>query len=104
MFSVLASSLMWGSLHLWYIPILGSTGMWHHASVVLTGIIFGIAFARTRNILPVIAVHAYINIPLPLSFLYPGPVLRMLVFAVLLSGFAATIILASWYMIRQLRH
>ena len=98
LFSVIASSIMWSSLHLWYIPILGSTGIWQHLQVIITGLIFGVAFAKMRNLIPIIAVHGYANILLPLSFLYPGPALSLTTLIVLLAGFAATLIL----LIRQL--
>ncbi len=93
LFSVLASSIMWSSLHLWYIPILGSTGIWQHLQVIITGLIFGVAFTKIRNLIPIIAVHGYVNILLPLSFLYPGSALNIATFVVLLAGFAATVIL-----------
>jgi len=87
LFAVATSALMWSSLHLWYLPTLGSTGIWQHLDVLLVGILFGAAYLRIQSILPLIAAHAFSNILLPLSFLYPGAMVDTLAFAFLTVGF-----------------
>ncbi|MFH0848246.1 MAG: type II CAAX endopeptidase family protein [archaeon] len=89
--SLVGSSLMWSSLHLWYLPVLGSTGIWQHIVVVLTGFTFGISYIKIKNLIPLIIVHAVMDVFLPLSFLYPGPLLNTVAFIALISGFVATI-------------
>jgi len=86
LFGVLTSAVMWSSLHLWYLPTLGSTGIWQHLDVILTGLLFGVAYVRVRCIWPFIAVHAYTDILLPLSFLYPGGAVDLVAFIVLILG------------------
>ena len=84
--SIVISSLMWSSLHLWYLPVLGSTGIWQHLQVTITGLIFGFAYVQTRNLIPMILAHSYMNILLPLSFLYPENVVNSVASLVMIAG------------------
>jgi len=90
LFAVLTSALMWSSLHLWYLPTLGSTGIWQHIDVLLTGMLFGIAYVKMKSILPLIVVHGFTDMLLPLSFLYPGGVVDTGAFIVLILGLLTT--------------
>jgi membrane protease YdiL (CAAX protease family) len=102
LFAILASAVMWSSLHLWYLPALGSTGIWQHVDVLLIGVLFGVAYVRMRSILPLIIVHAYTDMVLPLSFLYPGGVVDVGAFAVLTAGFAASVGYCAYWLYRRL--
>ena len=99
--SIALSSLMWSSLHLWYIPVLGSTGLWQHLDVILIGFIFGVAFVRTRNLIPLVLVHSYVNSLLPLSYLYDTDLLNLVAFLVVVAGFVTAIIML---VLRVIRH
>lgn len=88
--AVLASALTWSSLHLWYLPTLGSTGIWQHIDVVLTGLLFGVAYLRMETVLPLIAVHALTDLLLPLSFLFPNGVVDFVGSVLLILGLLAT--------------
>jgi len=99
--AVLASALTWSSLHLWYLPTLGSTGIWQHIDVILTGLLFGVAYLRTRSILPLIAVHALADILLPLSFLFPTGIVDLAAFVLLILGLFATSALMLYWIYRR---
>lgn len=89
-FAIVVSALMWSSLHLWYLPTLGSTGIWQHLDVFLTGILFGVAYVKVGSLLPLIIVHAFTDILLPLSFLYPSGAVDTGAFIVLMLGLLTT--------------
>jgi membrane protease YdiL (CAAX protease family) len=99
--AVLASALTWSSLHLWYLPTLGSTGIWQHIDVVLTGLLFGVAYLRMGSILPLIAVHALTDLLLPLSFLFPSGVVDFAAFVLLILGLLASSGLLLYWIYRQ---
>jgi membrane protease YdiL (CAAX protease family) len=101
LFAVLTSAVMWSSLHLWYLPTLGSTGIWQHLDVILTGLLFGATYVTTKNILPFIIVHAYTDTLLPLSFLYPGGTVDLVAFIVLISGAIAVAGLIIHYVYKR---
>lgn len=88
--AVATSAFMWSSLHLWYLPTLGSTGIWQHLDVFLTGLLFGAAYVNVRSIIPLITVHAFTDVLLPLSFLYPSGSVDSAAFAILVAGLLTT--------------
>lgn len=90
LFAVTISALMWSSLHLWYLPVLGSTGIWQHVDVFLTGMLFGVAYVKMECILPLIVVHGFTDILLPLSFLYPSGAVDTGAFVILILGLVTT--------------
>ena len=101
-FAIVASALMWSSLHLWYLPTLGSTGIWQHLDVFLTGILFGVAYVKMGSILPLIIVHAFTDTLLPLSFLYPRGAVDIGAFVVLILGLLTTAGFSIYWVYRRL--
>jgi membrane protease YdiL (CAAX protease family) len=101
-FAVVASALMWSSLHLWYLPVLGSTGIWQHVDVILTGFLFGVAYVKIRSIVPFIAVHALTDVFLPLSYLYPSAAVDWAAFLLLIAGVIATLAVGVYGIYRHL--
>ena len=102
--AVVASAVMWSSLHLWYLPALGSTGIWQHLDVIGTGLLFGVAYLRIRCILPFIAVHALTDILLPLSFLYPGGAVDSVALVLFILGVLATATLSIYWVYKRFIH
>jgi membrane protease YdiL (CAAX protease family) len=102
LFAVVVSALMWSSLHLWYLPTLGSTGIWQHLDVILTGLLFGVAYVRMRSIVPFIVVHALTDVFLPLSYLYPGGAVDWAAFVLLMLGVFATLAVGVYWIYRYL--
>jgi len=90
LFAVIMSALMWSSLHLWFLPVLGSTGIWQHIDVLLTGMLFGVAYVKMECILPLIAVHGFTDMLLPLSFLYPSGAVDTGALIILILGLLTT--------------
>jgi membrane protease YdiL (CAAX protease family) len=101
LFAVVASALMWSSLHLWYLPTLGSTGIWQHMDVILTGLLFGVAYVRIRSIVPFIAVHALTDVFLPLSYLYPSGAVDLAAFVLLILGVISTLAVGVYWIYRH---
>jgi membrane protease YdiL (CAAX protease family) len=101
LFAVVASALMWSSLHLWYFPTLGSTGIWQHMDVILTGLLFGVAYVRIRSIVPFIAVHALTDVFLPLSYLYPSGAVDLAAFVLLILGVISTLAVGVYWIYRH---
>ena len=100
-FAIITSALMWSSLHLWYLPTLGSTGIWQHIDVFLTGILFGVVYVKARSILPLIIVHGFADILLPLSFLYPDGAVDTGAFIVLILGLLTTAGFTIYWLYRR---
>ena len=95
--AIVTSSLMWSSLHLWYLPVLKSTGIWQHLDVVVTGLLFGVAYVRIGCILPFIVVHSLVDVLLPLSYLFPGRAVDLAALLLLILGLFTTMALGIYW-------
>jgi len=60
-FAILASSLMFSSLHFWYVTEFGLTGLLLYGWLFMFAVYLGIVYWKTRNIIGLVVIHGLIN-------------------------------------------
>lgn len=85
-FAILVSSILHSSLHLWYVGVLGVTGIPLYGSALILFVFFGLAYVKSGNIIGLALLHGLNNATLSVRHFFGSQLVGAVWLGVILVG------------------